>query len=153
LKLSSKSSPSSSASFERLQDSARRRKASTKPEEKVRQALTRWLLEQVGVPPRLLSVEYSLSALDPKCRKRADIVVWKPGGKEGGLCPWLLVECKAPGIALNDTVADQVRRYAEKIHAPFVLVTSGDQTRIFKVGKISAGKGNYEEVERLPVFG
>ncbi len=133
---------------ERLLDSGRKKAASAKPEEKVRQALTRWLLEQVHVPPRLVSVEYSLSALVPLSRKRADIVVWKPAGKEGGLQPWLLVECKAPGVPLNDSVADQVRGYAQKIHAPFVLISNGGETRYFKLGK-----NGYEEIERLPVFG
>jgi len=137
----------SSSSFERLLDSARKKTVSSKPEEKVRQALTRWLLEEVRVPPRLVSTEYSLSALDPLCRKRADIVVWKPADKEGGLLPWLLAECKAPGIPLNDSVADQVRRYADKIRAPFVLVTNGETTRYFMLDE-----KKYEEIKRLPKF-
>jgi hypothetical protein len=145
--MSLKSSLKSSSQFERLLESARKKAVSTKPEEQVRQALTQWLLEKAHVPSRLISVEYSLSALDPSCRKRADIVVWKPGGKEGGLLPWLLVECKAPGILLDDSVADQVRRYAEKIRASFVLITNGETTRYFKLGE-----KKYKEIERLPVF-
>ncbi len=126
-----------------------------KPEEQVRQALVRWLLDEAKIPPRLISVEYSLSALDPTSRKRADIVVWKPGGtlrqaqgeQHGGLVPWLLGECKAPGILLDDKVADQVRRYAETIHAAFVLVSNGRTTRFFKLAK-----GKYGEVAGLPLF-
>ena len=132
---------------ERVFDPIRRKTVAAKPEEQVRQALTRWLMEQAKVPPRLLSVEYSLSALDPSCRKRADVVVWTPGGRLGGLVPWLLAECKAPGIPLNDSVADQVRRYAEKIHASFVLITNGESTRYFKLGP-----ARYDEIERLPSF-
>ena len=128
-------------------DPVRRKKVAAKPEEQVRQALVRWLMKDAKIPPRLISVEYSLSALDPTCRKRADVVVWKPGGKDGGLTPWLLVECKAPGIALGDKVADQVRRYAEKIHAAFVMVSNGATTRYFRLGE-----GKYEEVSKLPTF-
>lgn len=113
----------------------------------MRQALVRWLMDEAEIPPRLISVEYSLSALDPTCRKRADIVIWKPGGKNGGLVPWLLVECKAPGIALGDKVADQVRRYAEKIHAAFVMVSNGAATRFFKLDG-----GKYGEISGLPRF-
>ena len=131
----------------RLLDPLRGKQVAAKPEEKVRQALVRWLLDEAKIPPRLISVEYSLSALDPLCRKRADIVVWQPGGKEGGLRPWLLVECKAPGIPLNDLVSDQVRRYAAKIRAAFVLVTNGAVTRYFRLGR-----GRYEEIERLPGY-
>lgn len=125
----------------------RRKTLAARPEENVRQALVHWLMEKAKVPPRLISVEYSLSALDPLCRKRADVVVWEPGGKEGGLRPWLLVECKAPGIKLGEMVADQIRRYAEKIHATHVLVTNGSVTRYFKLGQ-----GKYEEIENLPKF-
>ena len=129
-------------------DPVRRKKVAAKPEEQVRQALVRWLMADIKIPPRLISVEYSLSALDRSCRKRADIVAWKPGGKDGGLVPWLLVECKAPGIPLADNVADQVRRYAEKIRAAFVLITNGGTTRYFKLKE-----DRYEEIERLPKFG
>jgi hypothetical protein len=135
------------AQSDRLFDPVRRKSVAAKPEEKIRQALTRWLLENLKVPPRLASVEYSLSALDPSSRKRADIVVWQPGSRDGGLRPWLLAECKAPGISLDDRVADQVRRYAEKIHAEFVLITNGELTRYFRLGQ-----GRYEEIERLPSF-
>ena len=130
-----------------LLDPVRKKKVAAKPEEQVRQALVRWLLDEAKIPPRLISVEYSLSALDPTSRKRADIVVWKPGGDAGGLQPWLLGECKAPGILLDDKVADQVRRYAETIHAAFVLVSNGRTTRFFKLAN-----GKYGEVAGLPLF-
>jgi hypothetical protein len=129
----------------RIFDPVRRKPVASGPEEKVRQALVRWLIDGLKVPPRLISVEYSLSALDPSCRKRADIVVWEPAGKSGGLKPWLLAECKAPGIALDDRVADQVRRYAERIKAAFVLVTNGGETRYFRMAE-----GKYAEIGALP---
>lgn len=116
-----------------------------KPEERVRQALLRWLGGMVKAPASLIAVEYSLSALDKTCRKRADVVVWRPGGD--GLRPWLLCECKAPGIALSDKTADQVRGYAEKIKAEFVLLTNGMETRYFKLQP-----DRYEEIARLPLF-
>lgn len=128
-------------------DPVRRKQVAAKPEEQVRQALVHWLLDELKIPPRLISVEYSLSVLDPTCRKRADIVVWKPGGKTGGVLPWLLAECKAPSVSLTDKAADQVRRYAEKIHAGFVLVSNGGVTRYFEL----SGK-RYVEIPRLPSF-
>ncbi len=119
----------------------------SQPEERVRQALVRWLIEKLEVPPRLIAVEYSLSALDPTCRHRADVVVWEPAGKSGGLKPWLLAECKAPGIKLDERVADQVRRYAERIKAANVLVTNGEVTRYFKMD----GR-EYREISALSPF-
>jgi hypothetical protein len=133
----------------RVFDPVRRKSVLAQPEEKVRQSLVRWLIETVKVPARLIAVEYSLSALDKGCRKRADVVAWRPGGVQGkgGLVPWLLAECKAPGIPLGDSVADQVRGYAEKIRARYVLITNGTRTRYFQTGE-----GRYDEIAKLPEF-
>lgn len=130
------------------------------PEERVRRQLVDWLIAAVGVPARLISVEFALSYLDPASRRRADVVVWRPGrapgpdraggtgsGDAGGLTPWLLVECKAPGVVLGEAVADQVRDYAARIRAEHVLITNGAVTRIFHL----AG-ARYEPVEGLPAF-
>jgi hypothetical protein len=129
-----------------LFDAVRRRNLKALPEERVRQALLRWLVEQIGAPPRLIAVEYPLSALDAGSRKRADVVVWKTDAA-GGLKPWLLAECKAPGVRLTEAVADQVRRYAEKIRAGHVLVTNGKESRCFRLEG-----GRYAEIEGLPGF-
>jgi len=135
------------------------------PEERVRRQLVDWLIAAVGVPPRLIAVEFSLSRLDPASRRRADVVVWRPGrthaggapegaasapaGPAGlmGLSPWLLAECKAPGVALGESVADQVRGYAADIRAEYVLVTNGADTRIFRLAD-----ERYEIAPGLPVY-
>jgi hypothetical protein len=116
------------------------------PEERVRRGLVDWLIASAGVPARLIAVEYSLSALDPARRDRADVVVWRPS-REGGLSPWLLAECKAPGVALGEATADQVRRYAGAIRAEHVLMTNGSETRCFRLD----GE-RYLEREGLPRF-
>lgn len=119
------------------------------PEERVRRQLVDWLITTVGVPQRLVSVEFALSQLDPTSRRRADVVVWRPGRVVGerlntgagstnqaspvGLNPWLLAECKAPGVALAEAVADQVRSYAQRIRAEHILVTNGADTQIFRL--------------------
>jgi hypothetical protein len=112
----------------RFFDPVRRKNVAALPEERVRRQLVDWLVSAIGVPPRLISVEYSLSKLDPRCRKRADVVVWRPSARSGGLEPWLLAECKAPGIQLNESVADQARGYAAKVRAEHVLITNGERT-------------------------
>ena len=133
---------------EKLFDELRRKSVKALPEEKVRQALVYWLVETVGVPPRLVAVEYPLSALNPSSRKRADVTVWKVAAEgQGGLSPWLLAECKAPSVRLTDLVADQIRGYAEDIRAEYVLVTNSKVTRYFQL----AGNA-YREIESLPAF-
>lgn len=133
---------------ERFFDPSRGRHVKALPEEKVRRQLVEWLTGPVGVPPRLLVVEYALSQLDPRSRKRADVVVWRPSPEDaGGLRPWLLAECKAPGVALTQAVADQVRGYAERIRAQYVLITNGAETRCFE-----PEGDRYVEIGNLPGF-
>lgn len=127
-------------------DPVRGRETAGLPEERVRRSLVDWLLASAGVPARLVAVEYSLSALDPSRRDRADIVVWRPSG-EGGLSPWLLAECKAPGVLLGEATADQVRRYAGAIRAEHVLMTNGAKTRCFRLDG-----DRYVERDGLPHF-
>ena len=107
-----------------------------------------WLVDACRVPARLIAVEYALSHLAPGCRKRADLVVWRPdGAAPGGLSPWLLAECKAPGVPLTQRVADQARGYAARVHAEHVLLTNGAVTRIF------ARRGvEYVPIEHLSGF-
>jgi hypothetical protein len=133
---------------DRLFDPVRGKSVRAFPEERVRRRLVDWLTDSVGVPARLIAVEYSLSQLDARSRKRADVVVWRPATEgAGGLNPWLLAECKAPGVTLTDAVADQVRRYAEKIRADHVLITNGVDTRCFHLRE-----GSYAAREGLPPF-
>jgi hypothetical protein len=127
-------------------DPVRGREMADLPEERVRRDLVDWLMASAGVPARLVSVEYSLSALDPTRRDRADVVVWRPS-EDGGLRPWLLAECKAPRVALGEATSDQVRRYAGSIRAEHVLVTNGNETRCFRLDG-----SRYVEREGLPRF-
>lgn len=130
-----------------LFDPIRRREVPATPEEGVRQAVLRWLLEVVGVPARLLGVEYSLSALKPGDLRRLDIVAWRPGAGPGGLDPWLLVECKAPGVKVDDEVARQAAHYLARVPCAFVMLSNGSDTRYLE----KDGDG-YRLVSTLPTY-
>ncbi len=132
---------------QKLYDPLRKKKVAAHPEEKVRQSLVRWLIESVHVPQNQISTEFALSTLGPHFHGRADLVVWKPNPLKGGLKPWLLVECKAPSVVLDQTVSDQVRRYAQNLSAEYVLVSNGTETRYFKLGLDS-----YGEISTLPSY-
>jgi len=126
-------------------DPIRKREVPATPEEAVRQAVVRYLLETVGAPPRLIGVEFSLAALVPGDFGRVDIVVWKPGS--GQLAPWLLVECKAPGVRLDDDVALQAGHYLARVPCEFVMITNGTDTRYLE----KAGEG-YRLAAALPYY-
>ena len=92
------------------------------PEERVRQAFLRYLIEDRGIPRGLLTVESGLSGAPSRGRgtRRTDMVV---GGGGGG--PWMLVECKAPSVALDQKVFNQAAGYNRMLDARYVLVTNG----------------------------
>lgn len=95
------------------------------PEEAVRQAVFRHLTGVLGVPKACVRQELSLSAWDPKVRDRVDLAVFTASGES--VRPVLLVECKAPEVALDDAVVAQVRRYLRLLPARWIAVTNGRQ--------------------------
>ncbi len=101
-----------------LFDPVRRRWVAATPEEWVRQHLVAFLVAHRGVPPGLVAVERAVP--HPTLPRRADVLVYGPDGRAR-----LLVECKAPTVALGQAVFAQAARYAKVLAAPYVLVTNG----------------------------
>lgn len=128
-----------------LFDPIRKRQVAATPEEEVRQALIRYLLDTVGVPANLIGVEFSLANLEPGNFHRVDLVAWRPG--EGQLAPWLLVECKEPGCRIDDEVAWQAAGYLKRVPCTYVMLTNGRDTRVLE----RAGEG-YVMAKGLPYF-
>lgn len=87
------------------------------PEEWVRQHLIALLLE-CGAPAGRMKleqvVEYNHHSL------RADILVYDAYAQ-----PLLVVECKAPQIALDEKVLFQWSKYQRHLHAPFFMISNG----------------------------
>ncbi len=100
-------------------DPSRRKAVKAGPEERVRQSAISFLHDHIGVPLGLISVEKRLEQAETEYR--ADIVVHTRDGK-----PWMVIECKAPQVKLNQAVFDQVSRYNRVIQAKFILITNGE---------------------------
>ena len=126
-------------------DPVRKKDVAATPEEAVRQAVLRYLMDVLKVPANLIGVEFSLASLEPGNLRRVDIVVWRPGA--GQLSPWLLVECKEPRVAIDDEVAFQAADYLKRIPCEFVMLSNGKDTRYLK----HAGNG-YTLVTGIPFF-
>ncbi len=88
------------------------------PEEWVRQHCVKFLIEQKGYPQSLINVEKEL--IINNLKKRYDIVIYNPNGTI-----FLIVECKAPKIKINQNTFDQIARYNLKLNATFLMVTNG----------------------------
>lgn len=102
-----------------IYDDIRRKWLVCTPEEWVRQHVVKWL-ESRGYPQSLTAVEHALKLNG--MTKRADVVVFGRNGK-----PFLLVECKAPEVKVNQQVLDQAARYNLTLGVPFLLLTNGLQ--------------------------
>lgn len=88
------------------------------PEEWVRQHFIAFLTVQLGHPIARISVEKSLDYFGIK--KRWDIVVFNQD-----FTPEILIECKAPNIALNENVLLQALNYQNKLSCKFIGLTNG----------------------------
>ena len=99
-------------------DGIRKKYVVLTPEEWVRQHVIGYLINQLGYPKSLIRVEYSL--VYNKLSKRSDVVVFNRSGQ-----PWMVVECKAPEIKLDDQTARQISVYNQTLNASYLVVTNG----------------------------
>jgi hypothetical protein len=101
-------------------DSFRRKFVVLTPEEWVRQHFLHYLVSAYEYPPALMSVETGLQYHG--LAKRSDILVLDRSG-----APFVLIECKAPQIRLNEAVLAQALSYNAIYQAPHVVLTNGHQ--------------------------
>jgi len=88
------------------------------PEEWVRQHLIAYLTLVKNYPLSVIGVEKQL--ILNKQSKRFDLVVFSRNGN-----PFLLVECKAPGVEITEKAFDQAARYNLLLKAEYFFITNG----------------------------
>lgn len=99
-------------------DALRRKWLLLTPEEWVRQHTIAWLVAERGVPQLRISQEYPVNINGQ--HQRADIVVIDESAK-----PYILVECKAPEVVIDNEVVMQAIRYNAVVGARYILLTNG----------------------------
>lgn len=132
-----------------LYDPIRKKDVPDTPEEHVRQATIRFLLDVVKVPAHLITVEFGLCAIDPKTDDRVDIIV--SNFREGATLdkPWLLVECKAPGEYTWEALQVQLNRYLKVLTPQYVMLALGDATAYFMLDPTTR---RFSKIVSLPVY-
>ena len=88
------------------------------PEEWVRQHVVQFLLQEKKYPKSLINVEKVVKI--NSLVKRYDAVVFNSNGTIA-----ILVECKAPHVAVTQQVFDQIARYNMMLDAKYLMVTNG----------------------------
>lgn len=101
-------------------DTARRRWVALTPEEWVRQHFVHYLQTALGYPSHYIANEVALDLNG--LSRRSDTVVY-----DRSLRPVLLVEYKAPSVAVTQKVFDQIARYNIVIGARVLVVSNGLQ--------------------------
>ena len=88
------------------------------PEEWVRVHVIRFLIEEKNYPKSYINVEKVVKING--MNNRYDIVVFN---KDGSI--FLLIECKAPEIKIDQKTFDQIARYNMILKANYLMVTNG----------------------------
>ena len=99
-------------------DPVRKKYVPLTPEEWVRQNCLHYLITDKEYPAGRTLVERKLMV--EGLEKRLDIAVCHPDGSI-----LLLVECKAPDVAIDQTVFDQIARYNFSLNSSYLMVTNG----------------------------
>lgn len=102
----------------RVFDPLRGRYVALTPEEYVRQHFVGWMRSDLHYPSSLLSNETTIELNGT--RRRCDTVVFDKEGK-----PVMIVEYKAPTVAVTQDVFDQIYRYNLVLHARYLVVSNG----------------------------
>ncbi|HET9570094.1 MAG TPA: type I restriction enzyme HsdR N-terminal domain-containing protein [Bacteroidales bacterium] len=88
------------------------------PEEWVRQHFAHYLIEEKGYPAGRTVLEASIPYNGRK--KRCDAVIY-----DASLQPLVLVELKAPDVAITQKVFDQIAAYNFALHVNYLIVSNG----------------------------
>lgn len=125
-----------------LFDVIRKKNIIITPEEWVRQHFVQYLINQKKYPRSLIKIEggHKLHGM----AKRTDIVVYNTSGEK-----ILLVECKAPVIAISQKVFDQVARYNMVHKVKLLAVSNGLQHYYCRIDFNTQG---YNFIEELPDY-
>ena len=99
-------------------DSLRKRWVTLTPEEWVRQNFVRYLIQEKKFPASLMNNEISITQNGIK--RRCDTLVADMQGNA-----LVIVEYKAPNIAISQKTFDQIVRYNMVLHANYLIVSNG----------------------------
>ena len=106
---------------EYLFDTLRKKWLLLTPEEWVRQNFIQYLIIKKKYPSSVMAMEKEIQLGELK--KRFDILIYDSNHQ-----PWMMVECKAAAIKLNDVVLQQILRYNISVPVSIIVITNGNLT-------------------------
>ncbi|MBX9783564.1 MAG: type I restriction enzyme HsdR N-terminal domain-containing protein [Chitinophagaceae bacterium] len=110
------------------------------PEEWVRQNFIQYLVQTKNYPASLIGVEKEIQLGELK--KRFDLLVFDKNHQ-----PWMMIECKAMEVKLDDDVLQQALRYNQSIPVQYLVITNGSYTVCYE-----KNESGLKVINELPVF-
>ena len=101
-----------------IYDTLRRKYVKLTPEEWVRQHFVHMLVERKGYPGALMANEVALKVGEKQLR--ADTVLY-----DSRLRPRMIIEYKAPHVAITQAVFDQIATYNLLLRVHYLVVSNG----------------------------
>lgn len=126
----------------RIFDRLRRKFVALTPEEWVRQNFVAFLIDNRGFPAGLMANEVSLT--QNGISRRCDTLVSDRNGR-----PFVIVEYKAPTVAVTQNVFNQIVRYNMVFHARYLIVSNG---LTHYCCRIDYTTGSYSFLEEIPHY-
>lgn len=126
----------------RIFDRLRRKFVALTPEEWVRQNFVAFLIDDRGFPAGLMANEVSLT--QNGISRRCDTLVSDRNGR-----PFVIVEYKAPTVAVTQNVFDQIVRYNMVFQARYLIVSNG---LAHYCCSIDYTTGSYTFLEEIPHY-
>lgn len=120
----------------------RKKKLLLTPEEWVRQHVIHFLLTHSEVPIGMMNTEVGMKI--NKMKRRSDVIVF---GSDKSIL--LLVECKAPEVAINDKVLHQAAQYNSSVKAKYIWLTNGLDHHLYFINHQT---GEIERLVNLPRY-
>lgn len=123
-------------------DAIRKKFVVLTPEEWVRQHFVHYLIDHLLYPKTLISIEGGLQY--NRLKKRSDIVVY-----DRKAAPFMLVECKAPEVKLDQRIFEQAAVYNQTLKARYVVITNGMEHYCCEINHQNS---SYQFVDQLPEY-
>lgn len=112
------------------------------PEEWVRQNFVAWMIGTHHYPASLMANEIGVNVNGST--QRCDSVIFRSDGT-----PFVVMEFKAPNIAVTQNVFDQIVRYNMKLHADYLIVSNG---MTHYCCKIDYKNNTYHFIPKIPEY-
>jgi Type I restriction enzyme R protein N terminus (HSDR_N) len=123
---------------EHIFDAGRKKWLLLTPEEWVRQNFLQYLLQVKKYPAALIAIEKEIKL--GELNKRFDILVYNAHHQ-----PWMMIECKAMEVELDEGVLQQVLRYNIGVPVEYLVITNGRHCMAWQ-----RNKGQLQPIKELP---